>query len=137
MPLFRTHIVLKEYPNYYHHRSEILYYFLTSWRGKTIVFPSYLTHSLTRFLFGRPEYQPVSRNHVDQIPLVEPGASAGDDASDSDLENDIAISESELKRDHIPRRTLIRVLAANGVIQIPIWGMSPCTLGLYVYSQNG
>ncbi|RBQ73432.1 hypothetical protein FVER14953_14137 [Fusarium verticillioides] len=73
---------------------------------------------------ARPEYQPVSRNNVDQIPLVEPGASAGDEASDSDLENDIAISESELKRDHIPRRTLIRVLAANGVIQIPIWGFA-------------
>jgi hypothetical protein len=78
----------------------------------------------------------VSRNNVDQIPLVEPGASAGDDASDSDLEHDIAISETELKRDHIPRRTLMRVLAANGVIQIPIWGMSASRLVLYVYSQN-
>jgi hypothetical protein len=73
----------------------------------------------------RPQYQPVAKDHVDEIPLMETGNQPGDEAYDSDLEiNTSEILDTEVKQDNISRRTLIRVLAANGVIQIPIWGKS-------------
>ncbi|WZH49438.1 major facilitator superfamily domain-containing protein [Fusarium acuminatum] len=73
----------------------------------------------------RPQYQPVAKDHVDEIPLMETGNQPGDEAYDSDLEiNTSEILDTEVKQDNISRRTLIRVLAANGVIQIPIWGFA-------------
>lgn len=55
---------------------------------------------------------------------MESGA-AGDGAHDSDFENATTTTDielPELRQDNIPRSTLIRVLAANGVMQVPIWG---------------
>jgi hypothetical protein len=73
----------------------------------------------------RPQYQPVAKDIVDEIPLMQTGSQHGDEAYDSDLENNTSDTlETEVKQDNISRRTLIRVLAANGVIQIPIWGKS-------------